>query len=114
MARALTSLARDKEKLSKDPSYGTIMPSSDEPVYPYGCCICLCNEELDKLGLDSDCSVGDELMAVVRFEVKMVSESKGPDGPNCRVELQIVAMDIVDPMDGVGSSRYKDNDSDDS
>jgi hypothetical protein len=63
------------------------------PTYPYGLTLCLCNEELEKLGLDGECEVGDLLhvhaMAKVTSVSKMDNESSGP---SCRVELQIVSM----------------------
>ena len=114
----LVSMARSSEALKQDRAYGTIMPIADtteQPVYPYGLCISLSDEELEKLKLDCDCDVGEEITFVIRCEVTSVSQSKAPEGSRSRLELQIVAMkpsDVPDDMrpdndeDDKKSSRY--------
>lgn len=107
----MVSMARSPEALKKDSSYGTAVPMADtpdQPVYPYGLCLSLGDEELEKLGLGSDCEVGDEISFVARAEVTSESEHKTPDGSRCRIELQIVAMKVAGPdMEEGKSRRYK-------
>lgn len=120
MARALKSLARTSEDLKKDRSYGTIMPMDDtpnQPVFPYGCCISLCSEDLAKIDMDADCDAGDEIVFVARAVVKDCNSHMDPSTgeKTGRVELQLVAMRILDSTDDGDmdaddrrSSRYKD------
>ena len=107
----LVSMARAPEALEKDSAYGTIMPMADkpgQPVYPWGLCITLSDEEMKKLGIDDDCDVDDEFTFTVRAEVTSVSENKTTDGSKCRLELQIVAMKVIG-----GGGPDGDNDEDD-
>lgn len=66
---------------------------SDGPDYPYGLCISLCNDELEKLGLADEVEVGDMLHLHCMAKVTSVSKSDSEmSGPSCRVELQITDM----------------------
>lgn len=70
---------------------------ASKPDYPYGLRICLCSEQLTKLGLDADCEVGDTLE--FRAVGRVTSVSKSDDsmmGPQSRVELQIEQMSYDD------------------
>lgn len=59
------------------------------PEYPYGLCIALTEAELEKLGLDDSCDIGDTIHFIAMARVTGVS--KREDG--CRIELQIEQMD---------------------
>jgi hypothetical protein len=66
---------------------------NDGPEYPWGLCISLCQDELDKLGLAGEVKVGDMLHLHCMAKVTSVSESDSEmSGPSCRVELQITDM----------------------
>ena len=65
------------------------MPVSDMPEYPYGLRICLCENEISKLNVETDFQVGDLIDFRAMAEVTSVSSSTGPDGDHMRVELQI-------------------------
>lgn len=70
---------------------------ASKPDYPCGLRICLCSEQLTKLGLDADCKVGDTLE--FRAIGRVTSVSKSDDsmmGPQSRVELQIEQMSYDD------------------
>jgi hypothetical protein len=116
----MISLARSPEDLKKDSSYGTVMPMKepDQPVYPYGMCFCLDDETIQKISLDCDCEVGDEITMVVRFEVTSVSQNKSMNGPKNRLELQAIAVKVADEpgmmadSDERKSSRYGKGSSD--
>ena len=88
---AMTDMSLDdkeKEEIS--------MPSP--PKYPYGLCICLCQDELEKLGMDdSEISVGDILHMFCLAKVTSVSSNENSDGVYKRVELQIT--NIATPED---------------
>lgn len=63
----------------------------DQSAYPYGLCISLCEEELEKLGFGQDeLNVGDMLHLHCLASVTAVSNHDNINsGPSCRVELQI-------------------------
>ena len=63
--------------------------SPSPPKYPYGLCICLCTDEVEKLGL-SDCEVGETLHIFAMGRVTSVSVSDNEvSGPNHRLEIQL-------------------------
>lgn len=60
------------------------------PIYPYGLCISLCNDELEKLDLDTDdVEPGDMLHLHCLATVTSISKRDTGTGPDERVELQI-------------------------
>lgn len=82
----LVSMEHDDEaKLDAPMPY----PMADKPDYPYGLRICLCDEQIEKLKLETDCDVGDTIEMRIVSRVTSVTKTDGPDGPCCRVELQI-------------------------
>ncbi len=64
--------------------------------YPYGLCISLSEEELEKLGLSDDCDIGDAIDIRCFAEVTSVSKHKYGDKDCCRVELQITRMQMTE------------------
>lgn len=67
---------------------------ADQPKYPYGLCISLCDNELEKLEIDfDDACVGDlvHLHAMAMITSKSCNETEG-GGPKCRIELQITHL----------------------
>lgn len=71
------------------------LPKPKGPQYPYGLRICLNSPELNKLGIEGDCDVGD--MIDLRAFAEVTSISK--DGDNCRVELQIQKLALENEDD---------------
>lgn len=70
---------------------------SSPPTYPYGLCISLCGEELDKLGFeDDDLEPGDMVHLHCMATVTSISKQANADSSNCRVELQITAIAAED------------------
>lgn len=91
MARSTSDI---KKELANYPS-----PSSDVSVYPYGLCLSLDEEILDKLEIDGDCEVGDMIHLVAMARVTSCSESEretadGKKKRSCRIELQITSMGV--------------------
>lgn len=76
-------------------------PIDRQPDYPYGLCISLCDDELEKLDLDvSDVEPGDMLHLHCLATVTSKSERTDiPAGPSCRVELQITHVSIPESED---------------
>ena len=102
MFARLINLARSAAEVKKDAP--ETLPSNglkyEGPMYPYGTCISLEDETLEKLDLDDDMpSVGDIIQFNAIAKVTSVSENEreGTDGikSKCRrVELQITDMGI--------------------
>lgn len=62
-------------------------------TYPYGLRICLCNPQMEKLGLDAaDAVVGAYVHIHALARITSVTATDGPSGPDSRVELQIEKM----------------------
>lgn len=77
-----------------------------ESEYPYGLCIRLTDKELRKLNLDEDAAVGDFLHGAFMAKVTSISHhDHEKQGPECQIELQIVAMAIEDE-----STEYEESD----
>ena len=75
------------------------IPMPEKPKYPFGLRICLTEKELDKLGLEPDCDVGDIIDLRAFARVTSVSSNEMEGGKCCcRVELQIVSMSVEDEM----------------
>ena len=68
---------------------------SDEPRYPYGLCISLGKDELEKLGITALPKVGTEMTIMAKAYVKMTRayETQG-EGEDIGIELQINDMEI--------------------
>lgn len=83
-------------ELDDDDKLDAPMPIAmpDRPDYPYGLRICLTHAELEKLGLDSGCAIGDMIDIRAFAKVTSVSATDGPGGPDRRIELQIVMMSV--------------------
>lgn len=66
-----------------------------EPEYPYGLCISLHNDELEKLNITALPQVGSEMTLTAKAYVKEVSSYSQQDGKERKeVRLQITDMEI--------------------
>ena len=77
------------------------LPLPDIPDYPYGCRVCLCEDEIRKLeeaGVDVDFQVGEVIDLRGLGTVTSVSDSDGPGGHQRRVEIQIEKL-VVESED---------------
>jgi hypothetical protein len=73
----------------------TPLPMPDRPKYPYGLRICLTHNELEKLGLEADCDIGDIIDLRAFAVVTSVSKGEGEyEGKYARVELQIEKLQV--------------------
>ena len=57
--------------------------------YPCGLQITLCDPELEKLGLDDNCEVGDLIHLFTMAEVTGINKDDNGDGEKVRITLQI-------------------------
>ncbi len=73
------------------------LEASNIPQYPYGLCICLTGDELEKLGLDTTCEIGDLVHLMAMARVTSVTKRQMADGgSDDRVELQIIELGAED------------------
>lgn len=88
-------------ELDDEDQLDTVMPlpMAERPKYPFGLRICLTEKELEKLGLDADCDIGDviDIRAFARVTSVSVNQMENGD-ESCRVELQIEEMAVEDEM----------------
>ena len=92
---AMTDMKRSRKEKSETLSdmATPAMVSPDVPDYPWGLSISMCEEELEKLGLDEkDMSVGDIYHFHALVKVTSVSSNEYENGKHCRVEFQITHL----------------------
>jgi hypothetical protein len=69
-------------------------PEYEQPAYPYGLCLCLDSETLDKLGMKALPPVGTVFNIAAKVVVTSVREQQDADGSKSRgVDLQVTDMD---------------------
>ena len=66
----------------------------DEPAYPYGLCITLDAEQLDKLGITALPKVGSTMMIKAKAYVKSTGAYETQGGNDMTMSLQITDMEI--------------------
>ena len=86
------SMINMKQAAKREEMTGEI--ESDEPRYPYGLCISLEKDSLEKLGITALPKVGGEMMITAKAVVKSTSAYDTQGGTDMRVELQITDMNI--------------------
>ena len=98
------ALVNMKQQPKREEMPGAI--EADEPRYPYGLCISLGKEELEKLGITALPKVGSEMMVTAKAVVKSVSayDTQG-EGQDMRVELQITDMGLGQTDDAQNNDR---------
>jgi hypothetical protein len=88
----MIDMARSPQEIQE-----SMVPSYEPPLYPYGLCISLTHEDLEKLNLSDDCEVGDMIHLMAMAEVTSVSKNKSVNGgDSCRIELQITHLALED------------------
>lgn len=96
---SMTDMSMDEEELKE-------YESPSPPRYPYGLCISLCEDELEKLGLeDEDIEPGDMIHLQCMAKVTSVSSNSNQDGDHCRIELQITHIAAAEDEDDEGRSK---------
>ncbi len=83
---------QDMRKTDEEKQEASQLINPNQSEYPYGLCICLTENELEKLGLDHECEVGDmiHLFALAKVTSKSVNDTG--NGEKCRLELQITHL----------------------
>lgn len=91
-----------KSELADSPQATPCPPSNPKvPVYPYGLCISITEEEMPKLGIDELPEVDDMIHIMAMAKVTSVSDREETDGSgnktrHCRIELQITHLATED------------------
>jgi hypothetical protein len=107
----MVDMAREPEEIKEDMPQVAEAPSA--PVYPYGLCLALTEDELEKLGLDGELpKVGMMIHLSAMAKVTSVSQNERemPDGGKkncCRVELQITHLATENEDDEDKEMRHK-------
>lgn len=91
--KKLPSMVDMKMDSKEKEEYNTPSP----PTYPYGLCISLCEDELEKLNLDvAEIGIGDMLHLHSLAKVTSVSCHDNEAGSTCRVELVLAYISAED------------------
>lgn len=83
-------------QMSAEEAREMTQPTADDaPRYPYGLCICLDDDALEKLGLTQLPAVGTAMTLTARVEVSSTSAYQTRGGESeARLELQITDMEL--------------------
>lgn len=103
-----------KKELKQYPQGATPSPDIAVAVYPYGLCLSLTQDELDKLDIEGGCSVGDMIHLCAIAKVTSYNENEtetasGEKKKSCRVELQITHL-ATENEDGEGRDMMSSED----
>lgn len=92
MSSGLIDMAITPKEMKEEYGAPGLAATPSTPIYPYGLCISLCNDELELLDLGNDCEPGDMMHMECIAKVTSVSKNDTTDGTKTRVELQIMGM----------------------
>src|ERR1700752_2842925 len=98
--------AEVKEEIAETAACAPIDAKRTAPVYPYGLCLSLDEEVLEKLGIKELPDVGETVHFAALARVTAASESEhetegGEKETHCRVELQITNLALESEDDEV-------------
>tara|TARA_R110000868_G_scaffold299121_1_gene559350 strand:- start:85 stop:447 length:363 start_codon:yes stop_codon:yes gene_type:complete len=107
---ALVDLKRAEADETSESAAMPIGPDGGQ--YPYGCCICLDKDELDKLGITKLPEIGAEFHGVFVAQVTRISQSAdmGMCDESMSMSLQITMLEIKEEAahPGEGTETAKD------
>lgn len=86
------ALINMKQKPEREEMPGEV--ETDEPMYPYGLCLNLDKEQLEKLGIMALPQVGAAMMVTAKAYVKSTSAYETQGGKDMSVSLQITDLEI--------------------
>lgn len=90
---ALVNMKMSSDEAKEYTEGGAI--ASDSPEYPYGLCIRLDDDALEKLGMTALPAIGTEMMVMAKVIVKSTSAYSRQGGEDHKdVELQITDLEI--------------------
>lgn len=105
----LVSMKRDPEEIKES---NDVMASPTQDAYPYGLRLCLCEEEMEKLGITELPKIGAEMGLVAKVKVVRVSSnaSEGQEDESKSLEFQVTEMCIESGGKSAAASLYGEND----
>ncbi len=80
----------------------------EEPMYPYGLCLHLGQDEMEKLGITALPAVGSEMTITAKVFVKGTSAYETQGGKDMSMDLQITDMEIT-PAQGKADNKQRAN-----
>ena len=84
---SMVDMARTPVEITKDMAMPTM------PVYPYGLCLRLEKDQLEKLGVDyDDWAVGDNFHLFCLAKITSIRKNETADGEDCCVEMQVTEI----------------------
>lgn len=86
----MVSMAQSPEKV-KESMPQVVAEKAEGPIYPWGLCLRLCKEEIEKLKL-SGASVGDTIHVFALGKVTSMSKSAGENHESESIEIQLTDM----------------------
>lgn len=90
---ALTNMKMSADEAKEYTTGGEI--AGDAPQYPYGLCIRLDDDALEKLGMTALPAIGTEMMVMAKVVVKSTSAYSRQGGEDHKeIELQITDLEI--------------------
>lgn len=99
----------DDEQKEMYPSVAGSEDEANEPKYPYGLCLCLDEQALQKLGIKSLPEVGQVMQINAKVMVKSVGEYESQhSGIRRNMDLQITALDILPSKKEVDVNKLYD------
>lgn len=97
------ALINMKQKPEREEMPGEI--DKDEPRYPYGLCLSLDKNSLEKLGITALPKVGGEMMITAKAKITGTSQYDSQGVSDMRVELQITDMNIGQTENAQNNNR---------
>lgn len=89
---ALVSMKLTKKEMTEDNPVDAMLPA-DQPNYPYGLKIRLCNDDLEKLSFNMGShKIGETGSLSARFVIEAMEAPKTDQGENKEVVLQITDL----------------------
>ena len=101
---ALTNMKMSADEAKEYTTGGEI--AGDAPQYPYGLCIRLDDDAIEKLGLTMLPAVGTEMMVMAKVFVKSTSAHSSQGGEDHKdVELQITDLELGPASGASGAAQ---------
>lgn len=82
----------------------------EENPFPYGLCLNLDEDAMEKLGLDEPLPVGTKCVIEARAVVTATRDNESLGGKDCGMSIQIVAMGIEPDKKSAANTLYGDDD----
>lgn len=92
-------MAKKPIELGEEANESMTTAAMPQNLYPYGLCICLTQEDLDKLDLSGDVDAGDTVHLHALAKVTSVNKRDTTSGTETRIELQITHLAAEDEDD---------------